>query len=163
MKQIFLHGKLGNGKYTLVDDEDFDKLNQYHWFFAKEGYVKRISYIKNGKRKSIYMHRLIMNTLKGMIADHKDDNPLNNQKYNLRNCTNQQSVMNRGKQKNNTSGYKGVRELKDQPRIKKWLAYIRFNRKTKCLGLFLTKLEAAKVYNQKAKELFGEFARLNVI
>jgi len=32
MKKIALSGRLEKGKFTLVDDEDFEYLNEYHTF-----------------------------------------------------------------------------------------------------------------------------------
>ena len=86
----------------------------------------------------------------------KDDNRI----INLRECTTQQNGMNRGPQKNNSSGYKGVGWSK---KSSKWRAQIRFNNKSIYLGLFDDKKEAAKIYNKEAKKLFGEFVYLNEV
>jgi len=64
MKQIALNGKYGEGKFALVDDEDFPYLSQFNWTVDSNGYVKRSLNIKiNGKWKnsSILMHREVMN------------------------------------------------------------------------------------------------------
>jgi len=159
MKKI----KLSQGKFAIVDNEDYIKLNKITWYYD---YRKYGGYAKHSDKKnntSIYMHRIILNSKNDKFVDHINGNTLDNRKINLRICTPQQSVMNRGKQINNSSGYKGVYESKDQPRNKKWVAQIRLNRKTIFIGLFLTKIEAAKAYDKKAKELFGEFAKLNNI
>ena len=76
MKEI----KLTQGKVALVDDEDFDMLNQYTWYGDK--YAQTTI-----ERKSVQMHRLIMKTPRWMVVDHIDHNGLNNQKSNLRNCS----------------------------------------------------------------------------
>ena len=60
--------------------------------------------------------------------------------------------------KNNTSGFKGV-SLKNN----KWYSSIGYNNKKNFIGLFNNKIDAAEAYNQKAIELFGEFANLNII
>ena len=62
--------------------------------------------------------------------------------------------------KNNTSGYKGVYFNK---KANKWMSYIRYNNKLINLGLFVNPIDAAIAYNNKALELFGEYARLNII
>lgn len=82
--------KLTRGLVTQVDDWWFEELNQYKWFAAKDlhtYYAKRWSSTSNGKRHNICMHRVIMNTPKGMEVDHGDFNGLNNQEHNLTNCT----------------------------------------------------------------------------
>jgi hypothetical protein len=92
--------------------------------------------------------------------DHGNMNVLDNRKSNLRKCTIQQNACNREKPKHNTSGYKGVYWEKG---LKKWRSAIRLNNKKIHIGCYEIKIEAAKAYNKKAKELFGEFARLNEI
>jgi len=101
------------------------------------------------------MHNLIMGT---KLVDHKNGNGLDNQKNNLRNCTNQQNHMNRRPKKNCTSKFKGVCRFKKDL---KWTAVIKFNRKQIYIGIFGNEEDAAKAYDKKAKELFGEFAYLN--
>jgi hypothetical protein len=155
MKKI----KLTKNKYALVDDEDFDELNQYKWFAHKKRnnkyYSIRTVWMKMEKtKKTIRMHRVIMNCSDDKIVDHKDGNGLNNQRENLRICTNLQNQGNRKLNKNNTSGIRGVYLRKDD---KKWEANIRINNKTKHLGIFTDKLEAKNVYTKAAKEHFGEF------
>lgn len=156
--------KLTQGKYTLVDDKDFEYLNQFKWAVKnpKTGvlYAIRHNKIINGSPIKGYrlLHRMIMNAPKGTEVDHKDGNGLNNQRSNLRVCTRSQNSANRPKQKNNKSGYKGVSFCKA---YKNWVAYIQINGKGKNLGYFKTAQEAAKRYDLKASELFGEFARLN--
>lgn len=155
MKKIKL-GKLN--KYTLVDDEDFGYFNQWKWYFSSRGYVTHSTYNK-GKVGIIYMSRLIMNVKRGEIIDHINGDKLDNRKCNLRFCTPQQNNMNRGIQKNNTSGYKGVSWNKEK---NKWQSYFIFNNRKKHLGYFSDKVEAALIYNQTIQQNFKEFARLNI-
>jgi hypothetical protein len=150
MKEI----NLTRGQVTLVDDEDYEFLNQWKWFVLK---LKDTSYALrhlNKDNRFIYMHRLIMNTPDELEVDHIDHNGLNNQKYNLRNCTHQQNLMNHkitGKSKYIGVSYNG-----------KYIhAKIRANGKQIHLGNFKTEIEAALVYDQRAKEIFGEYANLN--
>jgi len=155
MKKIELHGKYGTGKFALVDDEDFEKLNQYKWHVYKIGYIyARVS------KKYTYMHRLIMDARKGMEVDHINHDKLDNQKSNLRICTRQQNEHNQKPQKNGSSQYKGVCFHKSR---NKWQAMIRFNGIKQYIGCYPTEAEAAHAYNLKATELFGEFAFLNEI
>jgi hypothetical protein len=156
MKEI----KLTQGKVTLIDDEDYDYLSQWKWFAQKDGhtyYAKR-----NLRSKGVHtypiMHRVIMNTPKGMEVDHIDHNGLNNQKSNLRNCTRSQNQMN--VKPGGESKYLGVYYDK-KGKYKYIRAMIRINNKNIYLGVFSTEIEAARVYDAVAKKYKGEFANLN--
>lgn len=156
MKQI----ELTKGKFALVDDEDFEKVSQYKWCF-NQGYVIRGKWNK-GKTDAIAMHRFIMNAQKGELVDHINHNGLDNRRQNLRIATRQQNAINSFKPINNTSGYKGVNYMKGEGRVKRWRAVIKFNQKYIHIGYFMDAIEASRAYDKKAKELFGEFAYLNL-
>ena len=155
MKEI----QLSRGMVALVDDEDFESLNQYKWHALQHRntfYASRYSRV-DSKQKYIRMHGEIMN---GSGIDHIDHNGLNNQKSNLRFCTNSENAMNRIKMRNTSSIYKGVTFHKPN---KKWMAQIKINGNKTHIGMFTSEIEAAKAYNAKAIELFLEFANLNII
>ena len=157
MKQI----PLSQGLFALVDDSDYEFLMQWKWTANKERktFTAYRQSNQTKKRTFIYMHRLIMNMPeKGVFVDHIDGNGLNNQRCNLRLCTNAENLMNRGANKNNTSGYKGVTWHK---KISKWQSQIMLNRKNIKLGYFSDKTDAARAYNEAAKKYFGEFAKIN--
>lgn len=161
MKEIQLSKQGKNrGKYVaLVDDEDFEYLNQFMWHALKHGntfYALR-ALKDNGKKASQYMHCAIMG---GKGIDHIDHNGLNNQRSNLRLCSQSQNVMNARKAPNRTSVYKGVCFNKA---ARKWEAQIIINGYRIHLGYFISETDAALAYNEKATELFGEFACLNVL
>lgn len=140
---------------ALVDDEDFERVNQFFWYADKdENTFYAVARIQN---KLIYMHTFLTGFKQ---TDHKDMNGLNNQRNNLRKATTQENLMNRKSFKNSSSQFKGVSW--DGTR-NKWIARIRLNNKSIHLGRFISETDAAKAYNQKAKELFGEFAKLNII
>ena len=103
------------------------------------------------------MHRQILNVPEGLEIDHKNHNMLDNRKYNIRTCSKAENQHNRKTQKH-SSKYKGVSWHKER---RKWRTRICNNGKEFSLGLFDSEIEAAKAYDQKAKELFGEFAYLN--
>lgn len=153
MKQI----PLSRGLFATVDDDMYDHLMQWKWHVVcNDGkwYAAR-----KASRKTIYLHREIMGvTDRNIQVDHRDDDGLNCQRYNLRKCTGSQNMMNRGKQKNNTSGYKGV--FLDKRRCT-YFAGIRVQGKNKFFGSFTDPIEAARAYDARARELHGEFARLN--
>lgn len=140
--------------FALVDDDDFDYLSQFKWYF-NNGYAIRNSRWKEGKRHAIHMHRVINNTPDGMDTDHISMDRLDNRKSNLRSCSRSQNRMNVNVHTDNISGFKGVGWHK---RDRKWQAQIMNNGENYYLGSFDTPEEAAMAYNHKAKELFGEFA-----
>lgn len=157
MKEI----PLTRGYVALVDDGDFDSLNKFKWFaLVSEHTVYATRMAPRPKRFAIYMHREILG-IKSGVVDHRDRNGLNNQRANLRAATQQGNTANSKKPSDAmTSKYKGV--WFDSARGK-WAARIGFNNRGIHLGRFLTEAEAAKVYNDAAIKLFGEFARINEI
>ena len=151
--------RLTQGKVALVDDVLFGWLNQFKWFFRKDGYVAKSIYNKlTGERKQIRMHREIMNFPDGMEIDHINGDKLDNRRENLRICTMGQNRANRGLQRNSSSGYKGVyfEEARN-----KWRAQIEINNRRLHLGYFNNAEKAAFAYDTAAKKYFGEFAKLN--
>ena len=158
MKEI----ELTYGKATQVDDDVYEELKIYNWY-AVEGqstwYAARWDSIAC---RPIYMHRQILSCKKKEIGDHKDGNGLNNQGDNLRKCSGTQNNANQGSHKGSTSKYRGVRHVPQCSR-RPWISSIQCQGKWQVLGYFTTEFEAALAYNQKAIELFGEFARLNEI
>ena len=162
MKKI----ELTQNQYALVDDEDFDKLNQYKWCAQYSSGVESFYAVRGENQKILLMHRIIMNTPRGMQTDHINHNTLDNRKENLRICTGSQNQMNLIKHKKATSNYKGVTIVKKMYKntiYKYWYARICVNRKVIELGYFRNEIQAVKAYNKKAKELFGEYALLNKI
>ena len=153
MKKIVLT----NGQFVLVDDYWYEYLKQWNWGVDKSnGYVRRVT----NDNKKIYMHRLILSISKGKNTDHIDRNKLNNQRKNLRICTQRQNCFNQVGSKNGSSSFKGVGFYK---RDKNWHAQIMINRKQIHIGYFDNEIEAARAYDKKAIEHFGEFAYLNKV
>lgn len=92
---------------------------------------------------------------KGYI-DHINCDQSDNRLANLREATHQQNLCNRGKNKNNTTGYKGVYLVEPG----KYKAVIKENGKSKHLGIFDNPVSASQVYSAAAHRLHGEFARV---
>lgn len=103
------------------------------------------------------MHRQIMGFPK-MEIDHRNLNPLDNRKANLRLSTSSQNKCNKPLGSTNSSGFKGVHLHKDKNR---WMAYITLNYKRRYLGYFDSAIEAALAYDKASLELHGEFGRTN--
>ena len=144
---------LTQGKVALVDDEDYEWLKQYKWCCASG---KGLVYATRQSRgKSVFMHRIILNTPQGMHTDHINHDGLDNRRCNLRICTNSQNQANGNIRKDNTTGRKGTTWDKNK---RKYLARIKFHGRYAHIGYFDKIEDAANAYNAKAKELFGEFA-----
>ena len=156
--------KITQGLFTKVDDEDFDRLSQFRWWARKDKtgkiYVQRKARVSASTRKNIGMHAEIAGTPSGFQTDHINGDTLDNQSSNLRICTTSQNGMNRGKPKNNTSGFKGI-VFDKRKRAKPWIAKIKKDFKSIYIGTYETALEAALAYDIAAKEIHGEFAQLN--
>lgn len=150
---------LTQGKFAIVDDELFEWLNQWKWCAHKN---RNTYYAERGGKGHIQMHREILGLTygDGKLSDHINHNGLDNRQSNIRICTNAENLQNQRPQKDKTSKYKGVRWSKV---AEKWRAYIKKNKKWSCLGYFANEIDAAKAYNRKAKELFGEFACPNFL
>lgn len=150
--------RLSTGEFSIVDAEDFDRVNSFNW----SGKTQRTSTYQCYaicRIENIWLHRLILGiTDRNIQVDHIDHNGLNNQKSNLRACTSSQNCMNTRKAKNKTSKYKGVSfcALKNNYKVS-----ITIKGKWMHLGYFKKEIDAALEYDNKAKEYFGEFAFLN--
>ena len=118
---------------------------------------RRIRVTLSGIKRDLLAHRLAWFITHGElpnVIDHIDRDKLNNAIKNLRRCSQSENQMNRGKQENNKSGYKGVYWCKKENKYK---AQIGHKRKKYYLGSFDCPKEASKAYEAKAKEIHGEF------
>lgn len=157
------------GKFAIVDDEDYKYLIRFHWSISKTGnrdYAIREFYI--GKKTFILpMWKLIIASDNNKTVIYKNDNSLDNRKSNLflvpiYVANHKQAKKRRGVNGLPTSIYKGVCYSKSKLGRKKWVADIVSNGK-RFTKNFLTEKEAVLFYNEKARELYGEFAYQNKI
>ena len=136
-----------------IDKEDLEKIKPYKWFKGTHYPLAHI--YKNGKRTSLYMHKLLMGGL-GEV-DHINGNGFDNRRINLRKATRQQNAMNQHRV-SPTTGFRGVYLKKGG-----FYAGLEIKGKGIHLGIYKTAKEAAKAYNEGARKYFGEFAYLNNI
>jgi len=147
---------LTQGKFAIVDDADFKYLNQWKWQAQKDGerwYAVR--WRGHGETK---MHRLIVDSKRKIDIDHSNGNGLDNRRGNLRACERSQNCCNTKKRSDNTSGYRGVSRCSSTG---KWRVQIQYKGQKKYLGIFVDKIFAASRFNEAAKQLHGDFAKLN--
>lgn len=146
---------------AIVDDEDFDRVNQYKWYAHKGSrnqcwYAARTTRKLLGPRKIEWLHRFIMQPKDDEQVDHINGNGLDCRKSNMRRCNVTQNIHNRPAHRDASTGYKGI-----IPKNKKWMAQIQVNKHRLIIGYFDSPLEAALAYDEKARELLGEFAHTN--
>lgn len=155
--------QLTQGFFALVDDEDFERVNQLKWHVSWAGkYVYAKANIGKGRhRKTQTMHRFILGLADPAVKvdHHPDSSGLNNQRNNLRTATQAQNVRNQHLSTKNTSGLKGASWKASENR---WYAQITVLSKTKSLGLYRFAIDAARAYDAAALRLHGEFAATNV-
>jgi hypothetical protein len=152
--------RLSNGDSTLIDDADLEKASQFAWHWHEDDRTRDYGHVcatwdrSRHKQVHITLHSLILSAPPGYVVDHRDNDPLNNQRANLRICTQQHNVWNR--RKGRKRAYKGI--TLDRGKYK---ASIYRNGKATNLGRFDTPEEAALAYDTFAREHDGEFANLN--
>lgn len=156
---------LSQGKFAQVDDKEFDRVSKYKWSYTtnNNGKYRNSEYAcsnilsDNGKKKRTHLHRFILELRDPKIlVDHIDGCGLNCVSSNLRLASKSENGFNRGKNSNNTSGYKGVREKR-----KKWQTRIAYEHKQLTIGCFKNKIDAAVAYDLWAIDLHRNFAKTN--
>jgi len=165
--------KLTQGKYAIVDNEDYKKVSKYLWYLFPNGsgnlYAKRNVKLeltkkwKDSKKTTQLMHRFILGLdfNDKQQVDHINGNGLDNRKENLRVATSNLNNHNRLKlPPTKTSKYKGVSRCNQ---TRKWIAFITHYGKSINLGRYDTEIEAALAYNIKAVEIYGDEAVLNAL
>lgn len=165
MKTVPLHGKKAAGRVALVDDADYDLVMPRRWWVLErkiKGQRGRGPYAvtrivkADGRRSLISMHQVITGY---PMTDHKNHDGLDNRRSNLRPATKVQNGGNSRPYLGASSRYKGV-HWHSQRRA--WRAAINHQGKNRHLGTFSVEEDAALAYDIAARELFGEYAALNL-
>lgn len=151
--------KLQNSnEFLIIDDEDFERLSKFKWYIGTRDRIFRTIYEFRKVTKNVSVANEVLQRY-DTIFDHRDRNKLNNKKDNLRETDDSKNNANKLKYNysNQTSKFKGVTKRKD----KVFDSRISIRRKTIHLGRFENEEDAARAYDKKASELFGEFAVTN--
>lgn len=148
-----------------ISEQDLAFFNKYKWHISKtkdgHRYIKRAVWLAGkGRGTSAFFHREVMNCPKGMYVDHINGDTLDNRRENLRICTMRGNARNMSSHKDSTCEFKGVSWDSSRNR---WVAQIWDGKRQRHLGRHRDKLSAARRYDSAAKEVFGEYAKLNNI
>jgi hypothetical protein len=150
---------LTQGQFAIVDDEFFEELNKYKWHLEDDGRGHKYAVRKvNMGRQILELSQCKFNEKNREICDHKNRDTLDYRLENLRTTNDSKNHANSKMHKNNTSGFRGVSWHK---RDQVWQAYIKQDFKILCLGYHKNVEDAARAYDEKAREVYGEFAQLN--
>lgn len=154
---------LTRGKVAVIDLDDFERVRRHSWCAQSPGRgkfyaVSRIDY------QLTLLHRFVLNAPEGTLVDHKNRQPLDCRKDNLRFCTCSENIANQAKRSGLSSRFKGVCRVRIN-KTNPWMAYVGGCGpgpiKRKHLGYFHQEEDAARAHDRAAKEMFGEFAVLN--
>lgn len=153
---------VGRGLFTRVSSADFARVSVHRWCLDGQGRAVASSNTR------IKLSRFIVGAaLSNQLVDHANGDVLDNRRENLRLANKSKNGANRGRTKNNKSGFKGVCRVPSG----RWAAFIRCIKlgrqpntpqgRTQYLGTFDTPVAAARAYDQAATELFGAYAHVN--
>lgn len=154
--------ELTRGFEAIIDEDDFIRISEYKWraSVGKWG-TYAVTWMRvEGKGRHVYLHRFLLDFPVDKLIGFANGNRLDCRRENLKIMTASRSQMSRAVASNNRSGFKGVSLIK---KSNKYKAYIRNSGVLIHLGVFHTAPEAVLAYNEKARELHGEFAELNAV
>jgi hypothetical protein len=167
MKSLIINCKKFGKLLVVYDNQDHEVVSSYHWSSHRgktnKTHYARTTLIRNGKRRWVLMHRLLMDVVDPeQQVDHKNGNGLDNTRSNLRIASSRGNSQNSSLSKRNKVGFKGVTIIKNSKKSP-FRAVIQVDNKQLHLGCYPTVELAAKAYNEAAFIHHGDFARLNDI
>lgn len=145
-----------DGSHFYISDEHHDFVKKFKWRADKRGTNSVYFYTSLGSKK-VYLHRLIFGIFSKIQIDHADRDQTNNRIENLRPCSGSQNLQNIVKSRKK-SKYRGVFKMRN-----KWVASISVNQKNRRKYGFDNEEDAALAYNEMAKQIYGDFAVLNLV
>lgn len=144
---------VGDGLIAFIDDEDYPRVSKHTWRIRDDGYVQRTWKIGDRYHHEL-LHRFVLRAAPEDLVDHWRGERWDCRKENLRIVTHQQNCMNRAPRDGRQ--YKGI-----YPHGRKWKARIKMDGVNQYIGIFDSPEDAARAYDEAARQMFGEFARLN--
>lgn len=139
---------LSQGKFAMIDSDDFEKVGRVKWSAKKTKSGNFYAVHKPAKSKALFLHCEILGSVG---VDHIDGDGLNCRRENLRPATTKQNKQAFcRKAPGSTSKFRGVSWYRG---VSKWVARVRFNNRLFYLGKFSIEEDAAKAYDKKAREL----------
>ena len=153
VREYIINSKKYGRQVVLLDDEDYDRVvNEKYSLSVTWDKTIHNFYVaftkKPNKSSSRLLHRYILNPPKRLTIDHINRNPLDNRRCNLRICSQFENNQN---QSHNTSGKVGVSWSNSD---KRYIAYIKVNRKQICLGRYKLFEDAVKARQEAEKKYF---------
>ena len=165
--EVYVEGAIArvriSGRECYMDTEDLPMLDGWTLSVTNHGYVALSGTVLVRPRVTLLLSRHIMQAPPGTVVDHVSGDTLDNRKANLRICKHSENVRNSRKHRNCKSRYKGVYYSESYGGPKKWRAELNFNGRRVHAGCYMTEEQAIEAYNTKALELFGAFARINIL
>lgn len=161
MNEIRIEGEvaflqLNGGNVCVIDAADVPLVERFHWRAKKFGLRGKV-YVATS-RETIPIHRVILGLKDpGVVVDHVDMDPMNCRRSNLRVCVKRENNANRPRQRNNASGFIGIKPARGG----RWVAVIQVGRKKKRAGTFGSPFCAAAARDLAMLQAHGDFASLN--
>lgn len=156
-----VHLPLSNSNlFAVIDKEDEALVLQYGWRLQRSSSGQLVAVVAR-IGKLLALHKLLMNTPKGLVVDHKDGDVLNNTRANLRICTHAENMRNSKLRVNSKSGLRNVQMQNKGGGKKGWRAQVRAHGKLYRKWFPATdegKLLAYKWAEDLRHELHGAFA-----
>lgn len=156
---------LTRGLVALIDEVDLPLVAPFKWHAGRRHQTPEKYVAVSGRGGAnptlhgrVYMHRLILGASHGQLVDHKNGDPLDNRRANLRIATRAQNNTNKSLTRIPNSGFRGVCK---QSGCNLWDVRFRFDGKLRYTGSYASPEEAARAYDEAARLHHGEFAVLN--
>lgn len=151
------------GKEVIIDAADWPLVSGLRWSSVRGHntyYAAATIELPDGRTTKVFLHRVLLKPPSEIAVDHKNRNGLDCRRENLRYAIGSGNEANRAKRVNGKVPFKGI-VFDPRKKTGRWGALIGIGRHRTRLGCFNSAEDAARAYDAAARELFGEFARVN--